>query len=416
VTPATPVRPVRPVSAGTGSERTAWFHCFAGIAGDMALGALLDAGAALNEVLRLLERLPMGGWALHSEEVMRGGVAATRAVVEGREDTVVRTHAHIVGLIEEARFPDRLRDRALATFNALAEVEGRLHRRPPGQVHFHEVGGIDAIVDVVGTCAALEVLDVSQVRTSAVAVGTGTVRSAHGTLPNPSPACVELLRGLPTYGRDTPVELTTPTGAALIATLSSGHGPLPRMSIESSGYGAGSADPSELPNCVQVVVGMATGAPLGAQPVYLLETNLDDVTGETLAHAVSTLLEAGCLDAWITPVVMKKGRPGHLLSALVDEARAGAMAGVMRAATGSLGVRGQSLVRWRSPRSIDEVTVGGRPVRVKASPWRVKAEHDDAARVAAELGVPLSEVTRQAEEAWRSAHPSLRGDGSDQDA
>src|SRR5581483_11111077 len=241
---------------------------------------------------------------------------------------------------------------------------------------------------------------------SSVATGTGMVRTSHGLLPNPSPASVELLRGIPTYGRDASVELTTPTGAALLAALSTGFGPLPPMTVERTGFGAGSREMDDLPNCAQVVIGTALPAegPGDGQPVVLLETNLDDATGEMLAHAVSALLGAGALDAWITPVVMKKGRPAHVLSALVDPARRDVVISVMRAETGTLGVRGQLLTRWPVPRSTEEVEVDGLAVRVKVSPGRVKAEHDDAARVATLRGLPLREVARRAEEAWHSRH------------
>ena len=383
--------------------RRAWFHCFAGIAGDMTLGALLDAGADLAYVQSLLDRLPIGSWSLTRRAVQRAGIAATQLIVDARDDTVVRTHAHIAGLIEEARLPDRVRDRALATFRALAETEGRLHRRHPSQVHFHEVGGVDAIVDIVGSCAALESLGIDEVWASAVATGTGMVRTSHGLLPNPSPAAVDLLRGVPTYGRDVSVELTTPTGAALVSTLASGFGPLPPMTVEATGFGAGSREMDELPNCTQVVIGtsVAEEDPGAGQPVVLLEANLDDVSGETLAHAVSVLIDAGAHDAWVTPVVMKKGRPGHVLSVLCDPALRGPLVGVVRAETGTLGVRGHVLQRWPAPRTSEAVEVEGLAVRVKVSPGRVKAEHEDAARVARLRGLPVREVARRAEEAWR---------------
>src|SRR2546430_663553 len=192
----------------------AWFHCFSGIAGDMALGSLIDAGADLDAVREVLGRLPVGGWELDAEPVLRAGVAATHVRVRAHEDGVVRTYAHISGLIDEARLPDRVRDRAQAVFAAMAEVEGRLHRRAPGQVHFHELGGIDAVVDVVGACAGLELLGIDEVWASPVATGIGMVRSAHGMLPNPAPAVVALLTGAPTYGRDATVELVTPPAAA----------------------------------------------------------------------------------------------------------------------------------------------------------------------------------------------------------
>lgn len=387
----------------------AWFHCFAGIAGDMALGALLDAGADVEDVVGLLHRLPLTGWSLETHPVQRGGVAATRVEVGSRETGLVRTHAHIVGLVEEARLPERVRDRVLATFSVLAEVEGRLHRRHPSQVHFHEVGGVDAIVDVVGTCAALEVLGVDQVFASAVATGTGMVRSAHGALPNPAPAVVELLQGAPTYGREVTTELTTPTGAALLAGLSAGFGPLPPMTIASTGFGAGSRELEGLPNVTQVVVGQAAeddedGWAAAGQPVVELSANVDDATGETIAHTVAALLDVGALDAWVTPVLMKKGRPGHIVSALCDVALAEQVARVLTRETGSLGVRGHVLERWLSSRGTGQVDVEGLPVRVKVSPGRVKPEHDDVARVARRTGLPLREVAFRAEAVYRRLH------------
>jgi len=381
---------------------TAWFHCFSGIAGDMALGSLVDAGADIDEVMSIVERLPVGGWSVDARAVQRGGIKATRVIVKADESAVVRTHAHIVGLIEEARLPDRVRDRALATFNALAEVEGRLHRRHPSTVHFHEVGGLDAIVDIVGTCAALELLDVDRVCASAIATGTGMVRAAHGMLPNPAPAVVELLRGAPTYGREVSVELTTPTGAAILAANASAYGPLPAMVIEATGFGAGSRELEDLPNVTQVVLGVEeVSADRRGQPVVLLEVNVDDATGEVIASAIARLLDAGAHDAWVTPILMKKGRPAHTVSALADPALAEQIARVLTSETGSLGVRGSTLERWPSERRTDEVEVDGLPVRIKVSPGRAKAEHDDAARVARRTGLPVREVIFRAEEAFR---------------
>ena len=392
--------------AGAPVRTVAWFHCFAGIAGDMALGSLLDAGADLGEVLAILRRLPLGGWDLRVEPVLRAGVAATRAVVEAADDVVVRTHAHIVGLLGEARLPERVAARSLATFAALAEVEGRLHRRPPEHVHFHEVGSHDAIVDVVGTAAALEVLGVDDVTASSVATGTGTVRTAHGVLPNPAPAVVNLLRGIPTWGRDLTVELTTPTGAAILAAMAGSFGPMPPMRIGATGFGAGRRDIDGLPNCTQVVVGTALAdAAAPGQPVVLLETNLDDATGEVLAYAVDAVIAAGAHDAWITPVLMKKGRPGHTVSVLVDPSLAASVRAVLQAETGSLGVRGIEFGRWPSARFLDVVEVEGAAVQVKVSPGRVKPEQGDAARVAARRGVPLRDVLFQAESAGRAETP-----------
>jgi uncharacterized protein (TIGR00299 family) protein len=301
-----------------GPSTVAWFHCVSGIAGDMALGSLVDAGADLDEVRTLLQRLPVDGWELEAEPVLRCGIAATKAHVRVEESTVVRTASHIAALVEEGRLPDRVRQRALAVFAALADAEGRLHRRPPEQVHFHEVGGLDAIVDVVGTCAALEVLGIDEVHASPVAQGHGMFKAAHGLLPSPAPAVVELLKGAPTYGIDVDVELTTPTGAALLAANVVGFGPMPEMTVQASGFGAGTRELEGRPNLTQVVLGERREALDRDQPVMLLEVNVDDATGETLAHTISALMDAGAYDAWVTPIVMKKGRPAHTVSPVVS--------------------------------------------------------------------------------------------------
>jgi hypothetical protein len=399
----------------------AWFHCFAGIAGDMALGSLLDSGADLGEVLALLERLPMGGWTLEAEPVLRGGIAATRAVVRAEDTVVVRTHAHIVGLIGEARLPDRVTRRALSAFSVLAEVEGRLHRRPVDQVHFHEVGGHDTIIDIVGTAAALEVLGVDEVRASPVATGLGMVRSAHGMLPNPAPAVVALLEGVPTWGRNVPVELTTPTGAALLATLSSGYGPMPAMRVTGQGFGAGARELDELPNCTQVVTGVRDDARRGAaaeaeadagQPVALLEANVDDATGEQLAHALGALLEAGAHDAWLTPAIMKKGRPGSVVHVLGDPARIAPLRDVLRDTTGSLGVRVTSGERWPAARTVESVWVDGQLIRVKVAAGRIKAEYEDVALAARRTGHSLREMAFRAEARWREERGDQGGEAA----
>jgi pyridinium-3,5-bisthiocarboxylic acid mononucleotide nickel chelatase len=388
----------------------AWFHCFAGIAGDMSLGSLLDAGADEAEVVAMLDRLPAAGWKLRVEPVLRGGVASTRAVVHvdeaGAGSRSDRRHKDIAHAVRAAALPARVERRALATFAALADVEGLLHRTDPEDVHFHEVGGLDALVDVVGTAAALEVLGVDVVAVSAVALGTGTVRAAHGTLPNPSPAVLRLLEGFPTYGRPVPVELTTPTGAALVRALSSpvSAGAMPAMTVRASGYGAGAAELDTLPNCTQVVLGDMAAVQTGpGQPVAVLEANLDDATGEQLALALAALIDEGALDAWITPVVMKKGRPGHTVHALCDPARAEELADVMRRTTGSFGVRAVRGERWPESRRIEEVRVEGHPVRVKVGLARVKAEPEDVARVAAATGLAAHQVSSRAEEEWRRA-------------
>jgi uncharacterized protein (TIGR00299 family) protein len=385
----------------------AWWHCFSGIAGDMALGSLVDAGADLALIERELTALPVRGWGIEAHAVTRGGVAATHLDVRTEDTTVVRTHAHIEGIITEARLPERVRRRALATFARLARAEGALHRMSPSQVHFHEVGGLDAIIDIVGTCVALEILEVDDVHCSPVAQGIGMVRSAHGFIPNPVPATVELLRGAPTYGTNIALELTTPTGAALVSTLATRWGPMPAMRITASGFGAGSRDLDGRPNAVQVIIGeeldQEGSDDPGGQPVTLLEANVDDATGEVLAHTVTALLAAGSHDAWLVPVIGKKGRPAHVVTAVVDPVRAGEIRRVLMAETGTLGVRSRHLTRWVAARRIEVVEVDGHPVRVKHSANRVKAEFEDTARVGRLLDLPAREVARRAEEAAKRA-------------
>jgi hypothetical protein len=401
----------------------AWFHCFAGIAGDMALGACLDAGVPVDEVVGILERLPIGGWTLESELVMRGGLAATKAHVRAKPDGITRTYGHIAGLIEEARLPDRVRERAQRVFRLLAETEGRLHRRPTASVHFHEVGGIDAIVDIVGTCAALEILDVDEVSASTVRVGTGMVRTSHGLLPNPSPAVVDLLKDAPVVGLDVNTELTTPTGAALLAGLAAGYGPMPPMRLLCSGFGAGTKELGSLPNLVQIAVGESTsaiggpgdteGAATGGQPLALLEANLDDISGEVVAHAVDALLADDALDAWTAHVTMKKGRPGVVLSALAHLPDAPRLRDLIARETGTLGVRVSVVDRWPFARQTDEVEVEGLPVRIKRTALRVKVEYEDAARVARRTGLPLREVVSRAEAEARRTAPDPGTDTPD---
>lgn len=389
-----------------GGATVAWFHCFSGVAGDMALGALIDAGADLDEVRSMLARLSVGGWSLEAETVLRAGVAGTKVHVLTEPGPPTRSAADVAALIAGADLPDRVRDRALATVRALAEAEGRLHRQPPASVHLHEVGALDAIIDIVGTCIALELLGVDDVAASPVADGLGTVRAAHGVLPVPVPAVVELLAGAPTYGLDIARELTTPTGAALLAAMVAQWGPLPAMTIRASGFGAGSADLGERPNHVRVVIGTReeVAGPSG-RSLTLLETTLDDVTGEVLGHTIEELMADGALDAWITPVVMKKGRPGHVLSALVDAAGVERARRLIVAQTGTLGVRASGVERWAEPRSFEQVEVDGHVVTVKVSGHRVKAEHDEVVAAARALGRPAREIAEEAERRWRQRSP-----------
>jgi pyridinium-3,5-bisthiocarboxylic acid mononucleotide nickel chelatase len=407
-------------------RRIAWFNCQAGVAGDMTMAALVDAGADPDVVASTIAGLGVDGYALLFERVQRCGVRATWANVvvhaeqdpdghddhddhddhDGHEDhdDHVSHDGHralrdILALLDGADLPDRVHRRARAVFSRLGEVEATIHSVDPGDVELHEVGALDSIVDVVGVCAALEALDIDEVWCSPIAVGHGSVRSAHGVTPNPAPATMALLSeaGVPTVGLATTLEVSTPTGAALMTTLSSGFGAMPTMIPSAVGYGAGTADTAERANVVQVVIGdRADAAGDDGTPVTLLEANVDDVTGEVLAHAVSMLLAAGAHDAWLTPIVMKKGRAAHTLSVLCDPSSTGRLRKVLVDETGTLGVRSSSMRRWPQRRTETTVQVDGHRIRVKLADHRVKVEFDDAAAAAAALGVPVRVVLDRA--------------------
>ena len=382
-------------------RNVAWLHPFSGIAGDMTLGALLDAGAELSFVISTLEGLNVGGWSLTTEQVDRNGIRATRAVVDAPEQHHHRRWSDIRLLLEQGSLPGRVQARALAVFEALAVAEGEVHGLPPDEVHFHEVGALDAIVDIVGSCAALESLNIDEVASGPVAVGVGSISAAHGILPNPPPAVVNLLEGIPTVSVDIDMELTTPTGAAIVKALADRVGPMPDMTIAGSGYGAGTRDLPDRANVTQVVVGTSTEVETaggkGVETVTELSTNLDDVTGEVLGHAIGQLVDAGALDAWATPIVMKKGRPAHTLSVLATPTDAPRLVDIMMSATGTLGVRTRQIERTVAARRMVTVSVDGHHVDVKVSDFRVKAEFDHVLAAAKALGLPVSEVAARAE-------------------
>ncbi len=397
-------------------SRAAWFNCCAGVAGDMLLAALIDAGADQSAVSDAWSALGVDGYAATWERVQRGGVSAlwTNIAVHDHEHDHEHHDAHhvhraagdVVAMIDAADIEPAVRRDAVSVYRALAEVEGAIHGIDPSRVELHEVGALDSILDVVGVSAALRSLGVDRVFYSPIAVGHGTVETAHGTLPNPVPAVSRLLAvaGAQVVGIDTTMELATPTGVALVTVLGEACGPPPAMTISTIGFGAGTADPAGRPNVVQAVIGeiavVATGGT--GRPARLVEANVDDVTGEVLAHAIGELLGAGAYDAWATPIVMKKGRPAHTVHALCDESVFDAVCAVLVAETGTLGIRATTVERWPRQRGESTVDVDGHTIRVKVAAGRVKVEHDDAVVAARALGLPLREVLARAEHAGAS--------------
>ncbi|MGA0270406.1 MAG: nickel pincer cofactor biosynthesis protein LarC [Ilumatobacteraceae bacterium] len=383
----------------------AWFQCSAGVAGDMTMASLVDAGADQFAIIDAISSLGIDGWAITFEDVQRCGVRAKWSNVVIHEHDTPDHHRpaqQILDLIGSSGLSAVTRDRAVAIYQTLAEVEGSIHGVDPAEVELHEVGALDSIIDVVGSCAALESLGVEQVSHSAIGVGHGTVTTAHGQFPNPVPAVSQLLamHHSSTVGVDTTMELATPTGVALMTVLSKGQsGPsMPAMNTRSVGFGAGTADTPNRPNVVQVVVGDLTSQPTTDGEVAVeLAVNVDDVTGEVLADAIEQLLAAGAFDAWITPIIMKKGRPAFTVRALCDPARLEIVRSMMVSHTGSLGIRATEVRRWPQQRAEQVVVVDGHSIRVKVAAHRVKVEFDDAQAAARALGVPVRDIIATAE-------------------
>jgi uncharacterized protein (TIGR00299 family) protein len=366
-----------------------WLNPFSGISGDMLLGALLDLGAPLDGVRAAVGRTGLDGWRLTAERVTRGGLAATRAVVEVSDDATERRAAELLASVERAGA-----DVAAAAVRAIADVEAGIHGADPADVHLHEIGGLDTVVDTVGVAAALDLLEVAEVHCGPLALGAGTVATRHGVLPVPAPATAELLAraGAPVVGAGEG-ETVTPTGAALLVAAGARFGPLPAMALRGVGYGAGGRDPAGRANALQALLGEPTGA---LDAMVLLETNVDDVTGEVLGHLVGRLLDAGAADAWLSPIVMKKGRPAHTVHVLVAPERVADCERLVLAETGSLGLRRSPVDRPALPRHMTTVDVEGHPIRLKHGPWGTKAEYDDVAAAATTLDLPLREVSRRA--------------------
>jgi uncharacterized protein (TIGR00299 family) protein len=341
---------------------------------------------------------------LEAEPVLRCGIAATKAHVHIEETTVVRTASHIAALVEEARLPDRVRQRALVVFGALADAEGRLHRRPPEQVHFHEVGAVDSIVDVVGGVIGLLWLRAERFAASPLNVGTGTVTMSHGTFPVPAPATARLVQGVPVYGAGEG-ELLTPTGALLVTAYATSYGPLPLFRPEAIGHGAGSRDTPGRPNVLRLIVGEADAA-AESERVLVLETEVDDTPPQILGALVDRLLGAGALDVYYTPVQMKKGRPGVLITVLGPPARREALEEVLFSETTTLGVRRQEWERSVLERETVPVATAYGEVRVKVGRrggrvYNTQPEFEDCQRAAERNAVPVKEVWAAALAAWR---------------
>jgi len=386
----------------------AYFDCFAGVAGDMVLGALLDAGGSAEALRAGLAGVPVDPFELEVTGVERGGIGATHVRVRARRSPVIRTWAYLRGALGEADLPAPVRERSLAVFGRLAEAEAQIHRKPVDQIHFHEVGAVDAVVDIVGSALLLHELGITEVWASAVATGTGLARSEHGVLPVPAPAVLELLRGVPIYSGGVAAELTTPTGAAILAATADRFTELPPMRVAAVGYGAGSRQHDELPNLLRVVLGERTEAGAAGDSGLVLEANLDDMNPELAPWVLDRLFEAGAADVWFTPIHMKRGRPGFTLSVLCAPGTDAAVRELLWRETSTIGVRGLPVRKWMLERRVIAVGVPGGKVRVKlglddGKVVNVAPEYADCARLAGETGRPLKDVMARAQAAALAA-------------
>jgi uncharacterized protein (TIGR00299 family) protein len=389
--------------------RTLYFDCFAGISGDMTLGALVGAGADERELVGQLALLDVPGYELGFERVDRSGIGAVRAVVRAREEKKHRHLADIERMIDRSRLGARVKERASRIFRRLAEAEARVHNVAVERIHFHEVGALDSIVDVVGACVGFELLGVERFVCSPLHVGSGTVEMEHGRFPVPPPAVAELLKGAPIYSTEVRGELVTPTGAAVVSTLCEGFGPLPPMRVEATGYGAGSRDYEKFPNVLRVFVGESADE-VEVEKLLMIETNVDDVSPQVIGHVAEQALARGALDCYVTPVQMKKNRPGVLVSILCRPAEREAMFELLFAETTTIGARSYEVERRALERELVTVETEFGPVAVKVARLRgeVKGftpEYEECRAAAARAGVPL----RVVEEAARAAFRRQRG-------
>jgi uncharacterized protein (TIGR00299 family) protein len=361
-----------------------WLDCSAGVSGDMLLGALVDAGVPLDVMSTAVDALDLG-IRLTADQVERGGIGATYVDVISHDDQVSRSWREVREIVS---------GRALDVFERLAVAEAAIHRVPVEDVHFHEVGAHDALADIVGVVAGFEHLGLAALHSSTVSLGSGTTRGAHGPLPVPAPAVLALLAGAPVAAGAAPYEMTTPTGAALLATLVTDWGALPPMRPAATGYGAGTRDPEEVANVVRLVL----GEPLAAdEAAVLLETNVDDLDPRLWPHVLEQLLAAGASDAWLTPILMKKGRPAHTLSVLCGAGDAERLRSTVFRETSTIGLRQTTVDKHALDRTESTVLVEGHAIRVKTAwldgrPVNSNPEWADVAAAAAALGWPAKRV------------------------
>ena len=379
----------------------AYFDCFSGISGDMVLGALVDLGLELEDIEGALSSLELEDFRLESREVMSYGLRATKVNVMVPDSVLVRTFNNIRDIIQNSVLPDGVKERSLDIFMRIARAESIIHDRPIDQVHFHEVGAVDSIVDIVGSAYGVHRLGITEVFSSPLPMGHGMIKTQHGSLPVPAPAVLEILEDTPIYGGGIPTEIVTPTGAALIRSFATSFGNAPPMRLGKTGYGAGSKDLG-VPNLLRVVTGEPLSFPSEVEELaYLISTNIDDMNPEFYDYVMERLFEAGAQDVWLTPIQMKKTRPGTVITVLCVPGDASALKSILLQETSTFGLRTTAVMKKSIERELVEVETPWGAVCVKVGRdsnhvTNVSPEFSDCARLAGENGVPIKEVFNRA--------------------
>ena len=385
--------------------RTLYFDCFAGASGDMILGALVGAGVEPGALIEQLELLGVGGWQIDFERVDRSGISANYARVQTAHEHAHRHLSEILKIIYDSRLSDSVKDRAARIFSRLAEAEACVHNEAIEKIHFHEVGALDAIIDVCGAAIGFDLLGIEKFISSPLRVGTGMIEMAHGRFPIPPPAVAELLKRKPIYAGDVEGEFVTPTGAAIISTVCDEFGPLPSMKIDANGYGAGARDHQKLPNVLRVFVGETESTTVADETLLMIETNIDDMSPQLFGYVVDRALEMGALDCYLTPTQMKKNRPGLLLSILCRPDEREKFLQMLFAETTTIGARSYEVRRRALPREAVQVETRFGPIDVKVASTNNEAvnampEFEQCRAAAQQAGVALREVQEAARQAY----------------
>jgi pyridinium-3,5-bisthiocarboxylic acid mononucleotide nickel chelatase len=397
--------------------KLAYFDCFSGISGDMVLGALVDAGLDIRQLESELRKLHLDGWSISAERVKRKAISATKVHVEAGHSHHHRHLSDILKMIDSASLAPRAAETARKIFQRLGEAEAKVHNIPIEKVHFHEVGALDSIIDIVGSAIGFDLLDITEFSCSSLDVGSGRVQTEHGILPVPAPATAELLRGAPTFSSGIQRELVTPTGAAIATTLSTSYGKIPALQLAAVGYGAGSADLAEQANVLRILIGESVAQEISAASsesiVSVIETNLDDMSPQIYGYFVDRALAAGALDVSSTPVQMKKNRPGQLVTILCEVSNRSRLIDLIFHETTTIGVRTYEVHRQTLNRETVPVETPLGQIRMKISRLNgsilnAAPEYEDCQRIAAQKNVPLKQVLSTANFHFQKLHESAK--------